>query len=453
MPLPIVDEDAPRSGAAQARVFLSYAHEDAEYARRFVMHFQLLSRVLGRRDEDFFYDVARLAPGFRWSGTLHSFLDTTDVLVLLVSVNSLYSNSYCMTHAVLAAAAAGIPIVPVVVKYCRWDAVPVPGDPGNATFGSFGALPRAEDESIRPVCDWPHEDAAWAEVMNGLEVTLTTLQAKSAAPTPREPRLPAPAGREGAAAARTDLIAYLCDQEQPERGFRNALREWDTRALVVLVKGVFDDNPERFWKRLRVELLHDWVERGERRSPPLLDEKPISLPEKSGGRGFKETMEQDLLDALSPVVTGRSMAIRDAAHLAELLQTEKATGVITLLASPAGGERDGIEALLRLIEKLPDDVTARLVVVVSLEDPALGAVDLTSEWRLRRYARSLVVSLNPLAPVDLDDALRWHRVREIETLFQVRDDEVAQLFRPDERVRLRHFDDRVQPLLQRPTRR
>ena len=103
MPLPIVDEDAPRSGAAQARVFLSYAHEDAEYARRFVMHFQLLSRVLGRRDEDFFYDVARLAPGFRWSGTLHSFLDTTDVLVLLVSVNSLDSNSYCMTHEVLAA--------------------------------------------------------------------------------------------------------------------------------------------------------------------------------------------------------------------------------------------------------------------------------------------------------------------------------------------------------------
>jgi hypothetical protein len=451
MPLPLIQ---PARGSAVPslaglRVFLSYSHEDSRLVEGFVRHFELLAQSLGlNAHEVLFHDERRLLAGYEYTETLLDAVDQSSVFVFLVSSNSLRADRYCMRVEVARAAAAGIPIVPVVLTTCRWEEQRIPGHPRGITFGEVGALPRNARQKIRPVAKWERADDAWYAVTSGLLPHLEHASPPAAAALPAQVAGPEAGGVD------IDLVPYLCDQRPAVRVFDHGLGAWDTRALVVLVKGVYDDNPAQFWNRLRLENLSDFLEVDSLRGAGLSPDKPLPLPADDAPGSLNDGM-QALLHELSDTLTGNRYRIRTVEALTTALQAMD--GVIALLAMPAAPSADALrhtlEALLSLVGGIADEsVRRRVVVAVTLEDPALLDRQLADEWDLGRFAGTLVVELEPLCAVTEKDARIWHVQHRIRERFRVDEQGITGLFSPDERLRLRHFHSAFHRLLGRRAR-
>ncbi|HEX9938825.1 MAG TPA: toll/interleukin-1 receptor domain-containing protein [Longimicrobium sp.] len=428
------------------RVFLSYSHEDSRLARKFVQYFELLAQSLRLNARDvLFFDERRLLPGYAWEDTLLESIAEADLVVFLVSANSLQAEHYCMRMEIARAAAAGIPIVPVVLTKCPWEGQGIPGDPRGRLLGDLGALPRNSKNHIKPVTHWERPDEAWDAVATGLRALLEKVSPAAAGGPP-----PSPAAEPDAGVVDIDLIPYLCDQRSAVRRFDAGLEAWDARALVVLVKGVYDDNPAQFWNRLRLENLAEFLDIDSLRGASLAPDRPLPLPamddEGESGAGLRRT----LLHELSEALTGNRYRIKDVAALTAAMQGMD--GVIALLAMPAARSapalRATLEALLALIDEIPDeDVRRRTLVAVTLEDDALAARRLADEWDLHRFRGSLVVELDPLCAVTSQDARIWHVQHRIRDRFRLDEQRITGLFQKDDGLRLRHFESAFQRLL------
>ncbi|HEX6911489.1 MAG TPA: toll/interleukin-1 receptor domain-containing protein [Longimicrobium sp.] len=449
MPLPILQ---PASGpgapsVAGVRVFLSYSHEDSRLVKGFVRHFELLAQSLGLDHRQvLFYDDRRLVAGEEYGDTLLDAIDEASLFVFLVSSNSLRADRYCMRMEVPRAARREVPIVPVVLSTCRWESQKVPGHPRGITFGDLSALPLNSKRQLRPVARWDSGDEAWYAVTEGLLPYLA-----KAAPTAPAPPPPAPALSPEAGVADIELLPYLCDQRPAVRVFDSGLGAWDTRALVVLVKGVYDDNPAQFWNRLRVQHLMDFLEVDSLRGGGLSPDRPLPLPA-SEDAGSPDDARQVLLHELSDALTGNRFKIRTVEALTAALQAMD--GVIALLAMPdapsAAALRGTLEVLLGLLGGIQDEaVRRRVVVAVTLEDPVLVDRKLADEWDLGRFAGTLVVELEPLCPVTRQDARSWHKQHQVRERFRVDEQGITALFPGEERLRLRHFHSGFHRLLGR----
>ncbi|HEU4562401.1 MAG TPA: TIR domain-containing protein, partial [Longimicrobium sp.] len=215
------------------RVFLSYSHDDFELAATFVKYFKPVARRLG---VDFFYDADRLRAGYRWEETLLRELRQSQLLIFLVSINSIDEDGYCMGTELRFAAEHGFPIVPVVLSECPWRDPPIPGDPHGATLDQWQVLPLRNGDIV-PVTHWENRaDQAWSTVVEGLR---EILEEDAPGPALVLPHRPAAAGRPP---VDVKLLPYLCDQQPWLDGFDGGLLTWDERALVVLVKGQYRDN-------------------------------------------------------------------------------------------------------------------------------------------------------------------------------------------------------------------
>lgn len=430
---------------AGVRVFVSYSHEDARLAKKFVQYFELLAQSLRLNPREvLFYDERRLTAGYAWEPTLMDGIAQAHVFVFLVSANSLRADHYCMRVEVARAAQAAIPIVPVVLTRCPWEGQPIPGHPQGLTLGDLGALPRTPRQQIKPVTAWERADEAWDAVTTGLRAVLER-ESPAASGGGTAPAQEAPDAGTGD----VDLIPYLCDQQSAASGFDGGLEKWDARALFVLVKGVYDDNPAQFWNRLRLAHLSEFLDGGS-----LGPDKPLPLPvlEAESGADLRRSLLYELSDAL----TGNRYRIKDAAALTAALQGMD--GVIPLLAMPtarsAPALRAALEALLGLIDEIVDeDVRRRIVVAVTLEDEGLVARRLADEWDLHRFRGSLVVELDPLCAVTSQDAQIWHRQHHIRERFRLDESGITGLFPTrDDALRLRHFQTGFQRLLGRRAR-
>lgn len=440
---PASQQGAPASTGV--RVFVSYSHEDSRLARKFLTYFDLLVQSMGLAPRDvLFVDERRLRAGYKWEEVLLAGIDEADLFVFLVSANSLQADRYCMHMEVPRAAAAGIPIVPVVLTQCPWGGQAIPGHPKGLTLGDLGALPRNAKQQIKPVTHWERADEAWDTVTTGLRPLLRK-------ESPRAPGAaqPPPSDEPGAGVVDAELIPYLCDQQSVVRRFDAGLEAWDARALVVLVKGVFDDNPPQFWNRLRLENLSEFLDNDSLRGAGLGPDKPLPLPamdDAEVGAGLRRTLLYELSDAL----TGNRYRIKDVETLTAAMRGMD--GVIALLAMPDGRSaralRASLEALLSLIDEIPDDdVRQRTIVAVGLEDPALAQSRLADEWDLHRFLGSLVVDLDPLCAVTSQDARNWHFKHRIRDRFHLDEERVTGLFENDGAIRLRHFQSAFQRLL------
>lgn len=429
------------------RVFLSYSHEDSRLAKKFVQYFELLAQSMRLDPRDvLFFDERRLVAGYEWEPTLLESIARADVFVFLVSADSLRANHYCMRMEVARAAQAGKPIVPVVLTRCPWEGQPIPGHPHGLTLGDLGALPRGPRQQIKPVRDWERADEAWDAVTTGLRAVLERVSPA----TPGGGGAPAPAAQEpDAGTGDVDLIPYLCDQQSAVRRFDGGLEAWDARALFVLVKGVYDDNPAQFWNRLRLANLSEFLDGG-----ALGPDKPLPLPvlEAESGADLRRSLLYELSDAL----TGNRYRIKDTPALTAALQGMD--GMIALLAMPtarsAPALRTALEALLGLIDEIADDgVRRRIIVAVTLEDEGLVERRMADEWDLHRFRGSLVVELDPLCAVTAQDARIWHVQHRIRERFRLDESGITDLFPTrDDALRLRHFHTGFQRLLGRRAR-
>ena len=451
MPMPIlqpaIEIAAPQPKACRA--FVSYSHRDKGYARRF-MKFLSLKLVelesLGIGEEHVFFDQRKLLAGDEWDDSIQRALDEAEYFVFLVSVESLNSK-YCVARELAIAVARGVPILPIILKPCPWEGQPMPGDPQNRKLSAFGALPKDDSFALRPVSKWPGDEAdAWNTVVQQLAQRM--LRDRGQAPVPASI---ARAATAPASSRLTPLLPYFCNQVAAVNRFNGRMRHWSSSALVVLCRGRHEDNVPRFWDRLRIKNLADYlsVHNGQ-----LLEPRPLVWPQDTARRRRAEELASDMIGALSESLTGNSFQLKNVTALGEWLAG--LWGVAPLVTTLPQEKKPvlalGLRTLLELIEQCPEQTPVhRLVIAAVIENEAvMNEKDLIKSLKLAVYRHTHVIDLMPLQEIEAQDIRRWHRDHEIESLCGVSEEEFLRRVFGDPllaRLRLGTFDTRVRPIL------
>src|SRR3954469_6165522 len=108
------------ASASPAGVFVSYSHADREWPRRFDVMLQpevREGRLAVWADTD-------VDAGDNWRSRIDAAIERASVALLLVSPDFLASR-FIMNEELPALAAAGVRMVPVLLRHCLWDRVPV----------------------------------------------------------------------------------------------------------------------------------------------------------------------------------------------------------------------------------------------------------------------------------------------------------------------------------------
>ena len=178
---------APQS-AKPVEVFFSYSHKDEELRDQLANHLAMMKRNGTIRD----WHDRRITAGQQWGEEIDRYLESADVILLLVSPDFLASD-YCYDIEVKRAMerhhAGEARVIPIILRYCDdWQSAP---------FGKLQALPK----DARPVNDWPDHDKAFADVAAGIRRAVKELLSgrehepdapTEAARTPQHPAIPRP---------------------------------------------------------------------------------------------------------------------------------------------------------------------------------------------------------------------------------------------------------------------
>lgn len=139
---------------APVEIFISYSHTDTDLASLLDIHLAALRReglVATWFDR-------QIGPGEQWRTTIDERLDRAAIVLLLVSANFIASD-YCwdveLRHAMDRHAAGKARIIPVILRDCEWQHLPI---------GAFQAVP----SGTRPVASWPDPHEAIADVVRSL---------------------------------------------------------------------------------------------------------------------------------------------------------------------------------------------------------------------------------------------------------------------------------------------
>ena len=154
---------------ASIEVFYSYAHEDEELVKELRKHLSILKRQGVIRE---WYD-REITAGTDWKGQLDQHLNSSGVILLLVSADFLASD-YCydveMTRALERHDQGEARVIPVILRMVDgWQGAP---------FGKLQSLPT----DGKPVTSWKIRDEAFADVARGIRQAigqLGVLQPKS----------------------------------------------------------------------------------------------------------------------------------------------------------------------------------------------------------------------------------------------------------------------------------
>ena len=150
---------------ASIEVFYSYAHEDEELVKELRKHLSILKRQGVIRD---WYD-REITAGTDWKGQLDQHLNSSGVILLLVSADFLASD-YCydveMTRALERHDQGEAHVIPVLLrKVDGWQ---------DAPFGKLQSLPT----DGKPVTSWKICDEAFADVARGIRNAIGQLGAQ-----------------------------------------------------------------------------------------------------------------------------------------------------------------------------------------------------------------------------------------------------------------------------------
>ena len=142
--------------AAPLKTFIIYARADAEYKRQLLLHLKplIVSKLLT------VWHDGNILPGEDWEKAIKTELKASELVIVLVSVESLNSD-FIQTeelHTALEQLDAGqTRVVPVVVSPCAWKFDPV--------LSKLQALPTYTNKGIFPVSLWSNRDHAWTTIV------------------------------------------------------------------------------------------------------------------------------------------------------------------------------------------------------------------------------------------------------------------------------------------------
>jgi O-acetyl-ADP-ribose deacetylase (regulator of RNase III) len=135
-------------------VFISYAHEDAQFREKLSKHLSTLKELGLVQD----WHDRLISPGTDWDIDINQALDRADILVLLVSsdfVSSGYIKSVELTRAFERLQKGDVTVIPVLVR-----TVDLVGSP----LSKLQWLPTGG----KPITSWKDEDEAYVDVVNGI---------------------------------------------------------------------------------------------------------------------------------------------------------------------------------------------------------------------------------------------------------------------------------------------
>lgn len=410
-------------------------------AQAFMENLRLLLRGMDElriSEGQVFFDRNKLRAGDDWDETIQCALEEADYFIFLVSTHSLNSN-YCYSRELETAARRRLPIIQVVLKDCPWEHQPIPGDAKKRRLGALGAIPKDAQFQLRPIARWAldERDRAWNCVVEQLADKL------------KEKVLPVAAL---SAQSSQTLLPFFCNQVGIVNRFNDRVTSWGNRAMLVLTRGIYEDNLAKFWDRLRTKDLRDYLTAN---NGHLIDQKPFAwpfLPHEKPSDG-KESLTAMLL-ALSDALTGNKHLITDIVSLSQWLSEQP--GVVPLFTQLPSGEKAqlaaGLKVLLNMLEHSPADTALdKLIITTSIEAKSvLHDSDLSQTLALSGYQRTHIIDLPPLQEIERDDIRSWHLTHKIETEYRVTEDALLdRVFgdKPPAPLRLRTFATKVQDLL------
>ncbi len=147
------------------RLFYSYAHKDEQMRLDLETHLKLLQR---QGLIDAWHD--RMIPvGTEWKGEIDRNLESTQIILLLVSADFIASD-YCyeveMTRALERHEAKEAVVIPIIIRDVNWDKAP---------FAKIQGLPK----DGLAVTKWSDKDSAWRNVAEGIEKVALQIRRKA----------------------------------------------------------------------------------------------------------------------------------------------------------------------------------------------------------------------------------------------------------------------------------
>jgi hypothetical protein len=148
------DMEEPSKSSETIEAFFSYSHKDERMREKLENHLSTLRRehvIAGWHDR-------KIMPGTEWKGQIDTHLESSRLILLLISAEFLNSD-YCydveMKRAIARHDAGDAHVIRIILRPCDWMKSP---------FGKLQALPR----DGKPVSDWTTQDHAFSEVARGI---------------------------------------------------------------------------------------------------------------------------------------------------------------------------------------------------------------------------------------------------------------------------------------------
>ena len=145
-------------------VFYSYSHKDEALRERLEVHLKLLKRQGIIED----WHDRRISAGTEWEGQINQYLESAQLILLLISADFLASD-YCydkeMQRALARHEAGEARVIPIMLRSV---------DLTGAPFSKLQALPK----DAKPVDTWPNQDAAFTNIAQGIRQAALELTGK-----------------------------------------------------------------------------------------------------------------------------------------------------------------------------------------------------------------------------------------------------------------------------------
>ncbi len=161
--------------ATTIEIFFSYSHKDETLREKLEKQLSLLKwqgLITGWHDR-------KIVAGQEWAGEVDTHLNTAQIILLLVSPDSMASD-YCygieMKRAMERHEAGEARVIPIILRPTDWK---------SASFGQLKALPKDGKEVVR----WRHRDDAFLDIARGIRniiEELNGLTSSSSASTSRK---------------------------------------------------------------------------------------------------------------------------------------------------------------------------------------------------------------------------------------------------------------------------
>lgn len=143
-------------------IFIAYSHEDLAFKNEF----KKFLRPMFREERIGIWDDYDIEAGQDWDATIKERLYGSDIILLLVSSDSLASDYFYGKEVKVSLERhqkGEAVVVPVILRHCDWE---------NTPLGGLEAIP----EKGRPVVEWATRDQAWQDTVSRLRRVVENLE-------------------------------------------------------------------------------------------------------------------------------------------------------------------------------------------------------------------------------------------------------------------------------------